>query len=171
MGKLIDITGENYGALTVLEYVGNGHFKCKCAACDGERALWGPDLRRGRYKTCGCRKKFSKDKLAKEDKQPVPAKQTVPTPKPEEKETPAERKARKRAEKVAKQKEKKSEPQLVVKNGKTYPKSAKVVELNGELRYLAELCEETGMKAAKVRDRLRSGWTVKQALDLETRNK
>jgi sigma54-dependent transcription regulator len=57
---LEDITGNKYGHLTVLEYVGKDNsrkslWKCKCD-CDAETLIItrGSDLRSGKTISCGC---------------------------------------------------------------------------------------------------------------------
>lgn len=63
-GKLIDLTGQKFGRLTVLERVDrNKHGKvrwlCKCA-CGNVAVVLGESLRNGRTKSCGCLKQESK---------------------------------------------------------------------------------------------------------------
>ena len=58
MGKIIDITGQKFGKLTVIENVGkidgrNYHWRCICD-CGNERILDGSVLRSGNTKSCGC---------------------------------------------------------------------------------------------------------------------
>lgn len=61
MGKLIDLTGQRFGRLVVLERAenskrGNTRWKCKCD-CGNERVIEGNALRREHTKSCGCRAK------------------------------------------------------------------------------------------------------------------
>lgn len=56
--NFIDITGQKFGRLTVVEYVGKGQdrkalWKCKCD-CGEERVVRGRDLRNGKTVSCGC---------------------------------------------------------------------------------------------------------------------
>ena len=57
MPKFIDITGEKYGRLTVLEYVGykagRTAWRCKCD-CGNETIVTANCLRTGKTKSCGC---------------------------------------------------------------------------------------------------------------------
>lgn len=59
MSRLIDLTGERFGRLTVIEKVpsGNGctnaRWRCKCD-CGNETTVLGTTLRRGESKSCGC---------------------------------------------------------------------------------------------------------------------
>jgi len=59
MGKIINISGEKYGRLTVIEYdytnSKNGRFKwvCKCE-CGNIKSIDGHSLRKGLTKSCGC---------------------------------------------------------------------------------------------------------------------
>lgn len=60
MGKMIDITGNVYGKLTVLECAGKldnrrYYWKCKCE-CGNEITVLGTSLRGGNTKSCGCGK-------------------------------------------------------------------------------------------------------------------
>lgn len=61
MGKLIDLTGQKFGKLTVLEHLGriNGskehYWKCQCE-CGQETSVKGNSLRSGNTKSCGCAK-------------------------------------------------------------------------------------------------------------------
>lgn len=54
--KLIDIKGNKYGLLTVLEYVGNEKWKCQCE-CGNIVFATGTSLRKGRRTNCGCNRK------------------------------------------------------------------------------------------------------------------
>jgi len=58
MAKFIDITGEKFGRLTVVERAENNKFGdaqwlCKCE-CGTEKAVTGYKLRNGHTKSCGC---------------------------------------------------------------------------------------------------------------------
>lgn len=59
MGKLINIVGQKYGRLTVIEYAGkfkDGHmsaWRCKCD-CGNEVVVIGRNLKNGNTKSCGC---------------------------------------------------------------------------------------------------------------------
>lgn len=69
MGKLIDLTGQKFGRLTVIEKMPKGkhgeHAKWKCICeCGNETIVTGKDLRNGHSTSCGCynAEKNSKDK-------------------------------------------------------------------------------------------------------------
>lgn len=50
----VDLTGQTFGSYTVLSKVDRKHYwHCRCA-CGTERDLFGPDLKRGKTKSCGC---------------------------------------------------------------------------------------------------------------------
>ena len=51
--RRIDLTGQRFGLLTVLEFVGQTHWKCRCL-CGSEKVINGPNLRYGRTRSCGC---------------------------------------------------------------------------------------------------------------------
>ncbi len=58
MGKLVDLTGQRFGRLTVLQRAGTdkrGHtlWLCRCA-CGNETVVLAPSLRRGATQSCGC---------------------------------------------------------------------------------------------------------------------
>lgn len=53
MSRLIDITGNKYGMLTVIEYLGKCKWRCKCD-CGNEIIADGNNLRRLHTKSCGC---------------------------------------------------------------------------------------------------------------------
>ena len=58
MAKLIDLTGQRFGRLTVVERVlpnkgGNAIWRCQCD-CGNEVDVWGSALRNGHTKSCGC---------------------------------------------------------------------------------------------------------------------
>lgn len=64
MSHLIDITGQRFGRLTVIEKVAsknsNAKWKCRCD-CGRYTEVLGTTLRRGESKSCGClRKEISK---------------------------------------------------------------------------------------------------------------
>lgn len=64
----IDITGQTFGLLTVLEFVGTvkrrGMYRCRCA-CGVRCNVEGYAMRIGRTKSCGClRKKVADDPSA-----------------------------------------------------------------------------------------------------------
>lgn len=65
MGRLIDLTGQKFGRLTVIRRVENKGKKvmwlCKCD-CGGEKIAGGRVMRRGQLKTCGC---FDKERIIK----------------------------------------------------------------------------------------------------------
>ena len=50
-----DITGNKIGEWTVIEYVGNYYYKCKCS-CGTVRNVLSYSLRTGESKSCGCKK-------------------------------------------------------------------------------------------------------------------
>jgi hypothetical protein len=56
--KIIDLTGQKFGRLTVIARAdnskyGNARWCCKCA-CGGEAIVVSNNLRRGQTKSCGC---------------------------------------------------------------------------------------------------------------------
>lgn len=53
MPKLIDLTGQRFGKLVVLEHVGRGRWKCRCD-CGNECVKHSVCLRDGRSDNCGC---------------------------------------------------------------------------------------------------------------------
>lgn len=62
MGKLIDLTGQRFGRLTVLEYAGpynaadglcSAVWHCRCD-CGEEVDVVGRNLRQGLTRSCGC---------------------------------------------------------------------------------------------------------------------
>ena len=58
MGKIIDITGQKFGYLTVVEPARiNNRFawKCKCD-CGEERVIESNNLRSGKTISCGCKR-------------------------------------------------------------------------------------------------------------------
>lgn len=61
MGRLIDLTGQRFGRLVVINRVKNDAenlvcWNCKCD-CGNYKVVRGKDLRRGHAKSCGCWKK------------------------------------------------------------------------------------------------------------------
>lgn len=50
------LEGQQFGELTVLEYVGYKHYKCKCS-CGNEVIVWGANLKNGHTRSCGCKTK------------------------------------------------------------------------------------------------------------------
>ena len=52
--KLIDLTGKQFGELTVLSYAGNSKWICKCS-CGNTREILGSNLRSGASTSCGCK--------------------------------------------------------------------------------------------------------------------
>lgn len=60
--KLIDIKGCRFEKLTVIEYVGNEKWHCKCD-CGNEIFATGTELRKGRRTNCGCSKKTNLNDL------------------------------------------------------------------------------------------------------------
>ena len=58
--QLKDISGQKFSRLTALEYIGNRKWKCLCD-CGSISYVYGPSLRNGQTKSCGCiQKEFSK---------------------------------------------------------------------------------------------------------------
>lgn len=59
MAKRLNLTGEKYGGITVLEYDSNdkfGHSKWKCiCSCGKEFVAIGDNLKRHHYLSCGCK--------------------------------------------------------------------------------------------------------------------
>ena len=66
MSRLIDLTGQQFGYLTVIERVENigkqVRWLCRCK-CGNEKIVYGTNLRRGLTTSCGC---YRKEKLAQE---------------------------------------------------------------------------------------------------------
>jgi hypothetical protein len=58
MGRFIDLTGQAFGRLTVLEMApnrnGSRYWFCKCAACGAETTVQTRALRSGHTRSCGC---------------------------------------------------------------------------------------------------------------------
>ena len=53
MGKFIDLTGQKFGRLTVIKYLGHSKWLCKCE-CGKETITSGYCVRSGNAKSCGC---------------------------------------------------------------------------------------------------------------------
>ena len=51
--KLIDLTGETFGRLKVLKYVGNSKWLCQCS-CGNQKVIYGKSLKNGRTVSYGC---------------------------------------------------------------------------------------------------------------------
>lgn len=66
MSRLIDLTGQQFGYLTVIERVENigkqVRWLCRCK-CGNEKIVYGTNLRRGLTTSCGC---YRKEKLTQE---------------------------------------------------------------------------------------------------------
>lgn len=63
MGKFIDMTGKQFGKLTVIARAensnsGKARWKCLCS-CGVEKTICGEHLRSGAIKSCGCRAQFA----------------------------------------------------------------------------------------------------------------
>ena len=60
MGKFIDLTGQRFGRLTVIEWVGScggkSLFRCRCD-CGSDCIVASTHLRSGHTQSCGCRKR------------------------------------------------------------------------------------------------------------------
>lgn len=76
MPAFIDMTGQTYGRLTAIRYVGRGKsnkpfwlFNC---ACGEQKEINGADVRSGRIKTCGCSKKENLERIAEVRRGAVP---------------------------------------------------------------------------------------------------
>lgn len=54
--KFIDLTGKKFGRLTVIKYMNNSKWLCKCD-CGNEKIVISGDLTRGHTVSCGCFKK------------------------------------------------------------------------------------------------------------------
>ena len=71
MSNIIDMTGQRFGKLTVLEMVtpdGNqpgAHWRCLCD-CGNETVVQGVNLRRGHHQSCGCARKDHIDRVRQE---------------------------------------------------------------------------------------------------------
>ena len=55
MSKLIDLTNQQFNEWTVLYYVGNSKWHCRCS-CGVEKDINTVTLRKGTSKSCGCKK-------------------------------------------------------------------------------------------------------------------
>ena len=53
MTKLIDITGQKFGRLTVLKYISYPKWLCLCD-CGKDKIIRGNDLKSGKTQSCGC---------------------------------------------------------------------------------------------------------------------
>ena len=51
--KFIDLTGQKFGNLTVVKYIGNRNWECKCD-CGNVTTVKGYNLKNGHTKSCGC---------------------------------------------------------------------------------------------------------------------
>ena len=51
--NFVDLTGQKFGKLTVIEYVSDSKWKCRCE-CGNEAIVHSCSLRRGHTKSCGC---------------------------------------------------------------------------------------------------------------------
>jgi len=61
MSRFIDLTGQKFGRLTVLERVNNckyykPHWLCRCD-CNNKIIACGSEIKRGNIKSCGCLRK------------------------------------------------------------------------------------------------------------------
>jgi len=60
MGKVKDMTGDQYNSLVVLRFSrnknNNSHWICSCLLCGNETEVSRPNLRSGNTKDCGCQK-------------------------------------------------------------------------------------------------------------------
>lgn len=56
MGKRIDLTGQKFGRLIVVEYLGKSKWLCKCN-CGNEKVVRSDSLRDGATSSCGCYQK------------------------------------------------------------------------------------------------------------------
>lgn len=64
MSNLIDLTGKTFGYWTVIEYIGNSKWICKCK-CGNEQVVGGAFLRKGESKSCGCfRSEYAKNRFS-----------------------------------------------------------------------------------------------------------
>lgn len=53
MGKFIDLTGQEFGRLKVINYSGKSKWHCKCV-CGREKKIHKDSLIKGKSKSCGC---------------------------------------------------------------------------------------------------------------------
>jgi hypothetical protein len=56
MTQRIDLTGQVFGRLTVINYIGSTRWKCVCS-CGKEVTPLGQELRKGKVQSCGCYRK------------------------------------------------------------------------------------------------------------------
>lgn len=68
MAKFIDITGDKYGRLTPLKYLGNRMWECKCD-CGEIKVVSSNHMRRGLVKSCGCLNRDQPHKTIHGDRQ------------------------------------------------------------------------------------------------------
>lgn len=66
MGKRLDLIGQRFGYLTVIEYVGNNKhgsslWRCYCSYCGGEKVICASYLKSGKMKSCGCKHREVED--------------------------------------------------------------------------------------------------------------
>ena len=54
-GKLIDLTGQKFGDLTVIDYAGHGKWNCQCS-CGNTTTVFTSNLKSGLTKSCGHRR-------------------------------------------------------------------------------------------------------------------
>ena len=77
MSKILDLTGQRFGYLTVIEFAGSWdgqrHWRCKCD-CGNEKIVTTGNLRSGNTKSCGCKKSIGLVKYNQEqsDKGAIP---------------------------------------------------------------------------------------------------
>lgn len=63
MGKFIDLTGKRFGRLTVIKYLCQSKWLCKCD-CGNEKIVKSGNLKNGHVKSCGClNKEISRNKM------------------------------------------------------------------------------------------------------------
>ena len=67
MPAFIDRTGQKFGRLTAVEYLGRSKWRCKCE-CGNEVITTGTALKRGDTKSCGCYQKDRMTELHLDDK-------------------------------------------------------------------------------------------------------
>lgn len=53
--KFKDLAGNKYGMLTVLDYIGDGKYRCKCE-CGKTTVVFASNFTSGHTKSCGCQK-------------------------------------------------------------------------------------------------------------------
>lgn len=64
MTRMIDMTGQKFGLLTAVKYVGERRWKFKCD-CGGETITAGKNVRNGNTLSCGCEQKRRASKAKK----------------------------------------------------------------------------------------------------------